>query len=726
MRPKIRAKGKNMSNIISTEIDSNGLAVLTWDDQSSPVNSLAKAAVEAYAQALETLLKDDKVKGIVLTSGKKEFIVGANLHEIQTMPQDAQTLLDFVKSLHQLMRSMEQGGKPIVAALNGTALGGGLEMALACHHRIAADNPKAVFGFPEVNLGLLPGGGGTQRVARMLGVQAALPWLLQGKQAKVKEAQAAGLINSVVAAEDLINTAKQWLLDNPKAHVQPWDEKKFRLPGGEVQSAKVAQVFMGGEAMLRKKTQGLYLAPQRIMQVVYEGCQLPIDQALDVEARYFVELLMSTQAKVMIRTFFVALQDANKLKNRPKDIERKQFKKIGILGAGMMGAGIAYVSSMSGMEVVLLDSTQESADKGKAYSDNLLKKRISRGKMSKDKAADTLSRILATTDYNDLKGCELVIEAVFEDRTIKADVTAKAEAVIGKDCLFASNTSTLPITGLAQASQRPEQFIGLHFFSPVDKMPLVEIIMGEKTSQHSLAWALDYVQQIKKTPITVNDSRGFYTSRVFRTYVQEGMALLQEGVAPALIENAAKLAGMPVGPLALSDEVSLELMDRIGSQTKIDMGDAYVSHPSDTLVEQMVHELGRIGKKANKGFYDYPADPKEKKSLWPGLAEYYPPAAEQPSVDYIKQRLLYAQAVETLHCVAEGVITRAHEVDIGSIFGWGFAPNTGGVISFVETIEGIDQFIANADKLADQYGERFRVPQHTRDMAKNKQSYYAA
>ena len=713
-----------MSNIFSTEIDSNGLAVLTWDDPSGPVNSLAKAAVEAYAQALETLLKDDKVKGIVLTSGKKEFIVGANLHEIQTMEQDAQILLNFVKNLHQLMRLMEQGGKPIVAALNGTALGGGLEIALACHHRIAADNPKAVFGFPEVNLGLLPGGGGTQRAARMLGVQAALPWLLQGTQAKAKEAQAAGLINSVVPAEQLIESAKQWLLDNPKAHVQPWDEKKFKLPGGEVQSAKVAQVFMGAEAMLRKKTQGLYLAPQRILQAVYEGCQLPIDQALDVEARYFVELLMSTQAKVMIRTFFVALHDANKLKNRPKGVEKKQFKKIGILGAGMMGAGIAYVSAMSGIEVILLDSTQASADKGKAYSENLLNKRIARGKTSKDKAAKTLGLITATTDYNDLKGCEMVIEAVFEDRAVKADVTAKAEAVLGEDVIFASNTSTLPITGLAEASQRPAQFIGLHFFSPVDKMPLVEIIMGEQTSQHSLAWALDYVQQIRKTPITVNDSRGFFTSRVFRTYVQEGMALVKEGIEPALIENAAKLAGMPVGPLAISDEVSLELMDRIGSQAKKDLGDKFVTHPSDSLLEKMVHQLGRIGKKAGKGFYDYPTDPKQKKSLWPELAQHYPVAKEQPSADDIKQRLLYAQAVETLHCVAEGVITRAHEVDIGSIFGLGFAPNTGGVISFVESIEGLDAFIVNADKLADKYGERFRVPQHARDMANNKQSYY--
>ncbi|MFY9179164.1 MAG: 3-hydroxyacyl-CoA dehydrogenase NAD-binding domain-containing protein, partial [Venatoribacter sp.] len=613
-----------MSNVFNTVIDNDGLAVLTWDDQSAPVNSLANAAVTAYAQELEQLLNNDAVKGIVLTSGKKEFIVGANLHEIQTMEQDAQSLMNFLKNLHSLMRRMEQGGKPIVAALNGTALGGGMEMALACHYRVAADNPKAVFGFPEVNLGLLPGGGGTQRLARMLGVQNSLPWLLQGKQAKVKEAQAAGLINQVVPADELVQAAKDWLKANPKAHVQPWDEKKFKLPNGEVQSPKVAQVFMGAEAMLRQKSQGLYLAPQRILQAVYEGCQLPIDKALEVEARYFVELLMSKQAKVMIRTFFVALQDTNKLKNRPKDVEKKSFTKVGILGAGMMGAGIAYSSAMSGIEVVLLDSTQESAERGKAYSEGLLKKRVSRGKMKQDKADAVLSRILATTDYNDLKGCELVIEAVFEDRSIKADVTAKAEAVLGEDAIFASNTSTLPITGLAQASKRPAQFIGLHFFSPVDKMPLLEIILGEQSSQHTLAWALDFAAQIKKTPIVVNDSRGFYTSRVFRTYVQEGMALLQEGVSAALIENAAKLTGMPIGPLALSDEVSMELMDRIGTQTQKDLGDAYVSHPADTVVKKMVHELNRIGKKAGKGFYDYPEG--GKKTLWPELAKHFPVA----------------------------------------------------------------------------------------------------
>ncbi len=720
-----------MQTIFTHETDRQGIAVLSWNDIGAPVNALAQTAVSAFAAAMEALLDDESVRGIVLTSGKADFVVGANLKEIQTMPQDATTLLSFVMSLHSVLRRMEQAGKPVVAALNGTALGGGMEVALACHYRIAADNPQARFGFPEVNLGLLPGGGGTQRLARMLGIQAAMPWLLQATQVGTQEAQAAGLIDEVVATQDLIARAKQWLLENPAACVQPWDQKGFRLPGGDVQSAKIAQVFMGAEAMLRKKTMGNYPAPQRILQALYEGCQLPLDQALQVEARYFTELLLSDQSTAMIRTFFVALQDANKLKNRPQEAEKKRFRKIGVLGAGMMGAGIAYSSAMSGMQVVLLDTSQTAAEKGKDYSAGLLNKRVARKKMTAEKATAVLAAIHPTTDFNDLSGCELVIEAVFEERNIKADVTAKAEAVLDADAVFASNTSTLPITGLAQASQRPQQFIGLHFFSPVDKMPLVEVILGEQTSDHTLAWALDYVQQLKKTPVTVNDSRGFYTSRVFRTYVLEGMALLQEGVEPALIENAGRMAGMPVGPLALSDEVSLELMDRIASQTRRDLGDAYISHPADSVVQTMVHTLSRIGKKSGQGFYDYPdaetlANNKDaKKLLWPGLEAHYPAAQQQPDVDSVKQRLLYAQAVEALHCYAEGVITNAYEMDIGSVLGWGFAAHTGGVISFIETIEGAAAFVQQADRLAERCGGRFRLPEKVRAMIAEGRSFYS-
>ena len=720
-------------SIFSYEIDTDGLAVLTWDDQNGPVNSLSQAAMQSLSDKVDELVANVDVKGVVLASGKSDFVVGANLKEILTMQtgdyeKDVASTMEFIRLIHSTMRKMETGGKTFVAALNGTALGGGMEVALACHQRIAADNAKAKFGFPEVNLGLLPGGGGTQRLARMVGVEKSLPWLTQATQVGPKPALEAGLVDQVVAADDVIATAKQWLKDNPEA-IQPWDvsridrKKKFRLPGGEVQTPKVSQVFMGAEAMLRKKTLGNYNAPQKILEVLFEGCQAPIDAALEIEGRGFTQLLLSSQSKAMIRTFFMALQDANKLKNRPKGVDKARFSKVGILGAGMMGAGIAYSSAMSGIQVVLLDSTQESADKGKAYSEGLLTKRVSRGKMAEEKAQGVLSLIKATTDYADLEGCELVIEAVFEDRAIKADVTAKAEAVIGEDAIFASNTSTLPITGLAEASKRPDQFIGLHFFSPVDKMQLVEVILGEKTSDETLAKSLDYIQQIRKTPITVNDSRGFYTSRVFKTYVLEGMALLKEGVAPALIENAGRMAGMPVGPLVLSDEVTTELMDRITTQTKKDLGDAYIEHPADEVVNFMVHEVKRIGKKVGQGFYDYSEDRRDKK-LWSGLAERFPVAAEQPDVEYVKERLLAVQAVETLHCFNENVITNAMEADIGSIFGWGFAAQTGGVISYVETILGLENFIKLADDLAENVGQRYALPAMVREKAEKGESFY--
>jgi 3-hydroxyacyl-CoA dehydrogenase/enoyl-CoA hydratase/3-hydroxybutyryl-CoA epimerase len=720
-------------SIFSYEIDTDGLAVLTWDDQNGPVNSLSQAAMQSLSDNVDELVANVDVKGVVLASGKSDFVVGANLKEILTMQtgdyeKDVASTMEFIRLIHSTMRKMETGGKPFVAALNGTALGGGMEVALACHQRIAADNAKAKFGFPEVNLGLLPGGGGTQRLARMVGVEKSLPWLTQATQVGPEPALEAGLVDQVVAADDIIATAKRWLKDNPAA-IQPWDvsridrKKKFRLPGGEVQTPKVSQVFMGAEAMLRKKTLGNYNAPQKILEVLFEGCQAPIDAALEIEGRGFTQLLLSSQSKAMIRTFFMALQDANKLKNRPKGVDKARFSKVGILGAGMMGAGIAYSSAMSGIQVVLLDSTQESADKGKAYSEGLLTKRVSRRKMAEEKAQGVLSLIKATTDYEDLEGCELVIEAVFEDRAIKADVTAKAEAVIGEGAIFASNTSTLPITGLAEASKRPEQFIGLHFFSPVDKMQLVEVILGEKTSDETLAKSLDYIQQIRKTPITVNDSRGFYTSRVFKTYVLEGMALLKEGVAPALIENAGRMAGMPVGPLVLTDEVTLELMDRISTQTRKDLGDAYIEHPADEVVNFMVHEVKRIGKKVGQGFYDYSEDRRDKK-LWSGLAERFPVAAEQPDVEYVKERLLAVQAVETLHCFNENVITNAMEADIGSIFGWGFAAQTGGVISYVETILGLENFIKLADDLAENVGQRYALPEMVREKAEKGESFY--
>lgn len=716
------------ANIMQYHIDNDGIATLMWNDSNAPVNAMSQQAINALTETVEALVNDPQVTGVIVTSGKSEFVVGANLKEILTLKtgdrqHDIQQISAFIGDVHRLMRLMETSGKPFVAALNGSALGGGLELALACHHRIAARQSSARFGFPEVNLGLLPGAGGTQRLARLLGIEKALPWLTQGLQLDSDKAHAAGVIDEVIEAEQLLAAARQWLLDNPQP-VQPWDmalknkRHKFRLPGGEVQSAKVAQTFMAAEAMLRKKTYGNFMAPQEILQVVYEGCQLPIEQALTVEMRAFVELLLSDQATAMIR----GLQQLNKRSHRPKDCAKRQFKKVGILGAGMMGAGIAYSTSLKGLDVVLLDSEQQRARQGKAYSEQLLKKRVEAGKISQQSADKQLACILPTTDYADLSDCDLVIEAVFEDRSIKADVIAQAEAVVGKDTLLASNTSTLPISGLATACLREQQFIGLHFFSPVDKMPLVEIIVGEKTSEQSLAWALDFVQQLGKTAIVVNDSRGFYTSRVFKTYVLEGMALLNEGVAPALIENAGKMAGMPLGPLALSDEVSLQLMDRIARQTQADLGDAYTPHPADAVVDYMVHHVDRIGKKVGRGFYDYLDGTKQ---LWSGLDDAFPVAAEQPGVDTVMQRLLYAQAVEALHCLSEGVISDPHQVDIGSIFGWGFAPYTGGVLSFVETIEGFERFIANADALVERCGDRFRIPHQLRELAQTGGSYYS-
>lgn len=712
-----------MNAIFTTDIDAQGIALITWNDPQSPVNTITQVAMQALEQQIQQLQANEQVQAIVLTSAKNDFVVGANLYEIQRIEPNATALLAYVNSVHRLMRSMEKGNKPIVAALNGTALGGGLEIALACHYRIAADNPKARFGFPEVNLGLLPGGGGTQRLARLLGIQAALPWLLQATQADAKTAQQAGFIDEVVPADELVARAKAWLLAHPQAHVQPWDEKKFTLPKGAVQSAAVLQSLSIAQAQLRKKTQGLYLAPQRILQALYEGGSLPIDQALAIEAGYFVELLLSKQSQVMIRSFFVGLQNINKLKHRPKNIEKKRFSKIGVLGAGMMGAGIAYAAAKNSLSVVLLDSEHSLAEKGKAYSERLLMQQQQRGKISAENAQAILAAIQPTSDYNDLQQCELVIEAVFEDRAVKNKVLQQAQAVLPTQAMLASNTSTLPITGLAQASQRATQFIGLHFFSPVEKMPLVEVIVGPETSEQTLAWALDFVRQINKTPIVVKDSRGFYTTRVFCAYVQEGMALLREGVNPILIDNAAKLAGMPVGPLALSDEVSLELMQRILQQTQQDLGADYQPHPADKVVEKMVGQLQRLGKKVAQGFYDY--SPEKGKIIWPGLAEHFPLATQQPSVEQIKQRLLYAQAVTALHCLAEGVISHADEMDIGSIYGLGFAPQTGGVLSYIETIEGLEHFVVTADKLAKLFGERFWVPEMAREMAQQGQSFYA-
>ena len=611
--------------MLNYSVDAEGIANVELDYPGKSQNILNAASIGAYAEAMQKALADPAVKGVVVASAKKDFIAGGDLAELAGAT-DAAAFHAAISGTHKLMRGIELGGKPVAAALNGSALGGGMEVALACHYRVAADNPKARFGFPEVTLGLLPGAGGTQRVPRLVGMQAAAPLLTEGKRIKAAEALKIGLIHAVVEVGAERTAARQWVMDaiaSGSKPLQPWDAKGSKIPGGGPNTPGGMQMLMAANAMLREKTYDNYPAPKHILSCVYEGLSTNLDTGLAIEARYFTNLVMSPVSKNMIRSLFFGMQEANKLASRPADVPLQKYSKVGMLGAGMMGAGIAMCTAQAGVEVVLLDTTQEAAEKGKAYAAKQWGKQVARGRMTQDAVDALLARIKPTADYADLKGCELVIEAVFEKREIKAEVTKKAEAVIGGDAIFASNTSTLPITGLAEASARPANFIGLHFFSPAEKMPLVEIIVGKATSDATLARSMDYVRAIAKTPIVVNDSRGFYTSRVFGTYVSEGMALLEEGVPPALIDKAGLMAGMPVGPLALADEVSIELVHKIARQTRADLGAAYVERAADRVAAKMVAELGRLGRKSGAGFYDYPAE--GPKHLWPGLGEHFKP-----------------------------------------------------------------------------------------------------
>lgn len=707
--------------MIDYTLDDDGIAALSWNLPGRSQNVLNGESCAAFFAAASRALQDAAVKGMLVTSAKPDFIAGGDLEWLQAS-DDAETLFARTCELHRALRALETGGKPVAIAMPGSALGGGLEIALAGHYRVAADNPKARFGLPEVTLGLLPGGGGTQRLPRLVGIQASLPLLLEGKRLKAADALAAGILHAVVPAGGEIAAARAWLLDaSRRTATQPWDAKGFRIPGGALTHPSVQQVFMAANALARQKTYGNYPAVASILSCVYEGLLTDLDTGLKTEARYFVKAVLSPQAKAMIRTLFFGMNEANKLAARPAGVPTQRYRKIGVLGAGMMGAGIAYVSAKAGLDVVLIDTSEEAAARGKDYSRKLVDKQVQRGRLTREKADALLAKIVPTTDYARLDGAELVIEAVFEDRAIKADVTRRSETVLAPDALFASNTSTLPITGLAQASARPANFIGLHFFSPVDKMPLVEVIVGRDTSEATLARALDYVKTIGMTPIVVNDSRGFYTSRVFSTYVLEGLAMLAEGVAPALIENAGLLAGMPVGPLALTDEVSSELIHKITKQTRADLGDAYVARPGEDVAARMV-ELGRLGRKAGLGYYDYPANG-GKKALWPGLAREFPVAAEQPDVAALIERLVTVQAVETARCLEERVLTTARDADVGAILGWGFPAFRGGPVSYIHGV-GVDAFVATCDRLAARYGARFAAPGLLREMAAQGRSFY--
>ena len=692
---------------INLTVDAEGIGLAAIDVPGRPMNVLTPEFNEDLAALLQRLADDSGIRGLILTSGKPgAFVAGADIKDMVKRFDAGISAAEgaaMSQALSQLLRRLETCGKPVACAINGVALGGGFEVALACHYRVLDD--KASVGLPEVGIGLLPGGGGTQRVPRLIGIEKAGPILLGGQPLKAAEALKLGLVHAVAPAAELLAAARSWLLGTPDA-TQPWDRKGYRVPGGAGPAAAHAAVsFTMGTAVTAQNTQRNLPAPLAILSCLYEGTILPMDKALQVESKYFGQLLAGPVARNMMRTLFLNKSAADKLARRPDGVPPSKVKTLGILGAGMMGAGIAHVSAAAGIDVVLLDSTLELAQKGRQYSAGLLAKSVERGKTTQDKADAQLARIRATADYADLAACELVIEAVFESRTVKAEVTGKAAAAMPATAVFASNTSTLPISGLAQTFPRPADFIGLHFFSPVDKMPLVEVIMGRDTAPATLARALDYVGQIRKTPIVVNDSPGFYTSRVFGTYFQEGLLLLEEGVAPALIENAARMAGMPAGPLAVSDEVSLELQLKVIEQNLADGQEPTPQLPRVLKVLRgMVREHQRAGRKAGGGFYDYAA---EGKRLWPELARLYPHAAAQPDVEEVKRRLLHIQALETARCVEAGVVADPADADLGSILGIGFPAWTGGTLSYIDTI-GLTAFVAQCEALAQQYGPRFQ------------------
>ncbi|MDR7022541.1 3-hydroxyacyl-CoA dehydrogenase NAD-binding domain-containing protein [Pseudomonas peli] len=714
-----------MTDAIRYEKGQDNIVVLTMDMPGQSANTMNAVYREAMGKIVDRLeAEKDSIAGVILTSAKKTFFAGGDLNElIKVTKADAPAFYQMILNIKGQLRRLECLGKPVVAAINGAALGGGWEIALACHHRIALNNSSIQLGLPEVTLGLLPGGGGVVRMVRILGLEKALPYLAEGKKVRPDAALKAGLIHELASdSDDLLAKARAFIVANPTA-VQPWDVKGYKIPGGTPSSPNVAQMLAIAPSVLRDKTKGCFPAPEKIMCAAVEGAQVDFDTAQIIEARYFTELTTGQVAKNMIGTFWFQLNEINAGGSRPQGFEPYVTKKVGVLGAGMMGAGIAYVSAVTGIEVVLKDISIEAAEKGKDYSAKLLEKKVGRGQMSAEKRDGILARIKPTVSDADFEGCDLIIEAVFEDRDLKANVTAAAERAALADAVIASNTSTLPITGLATAVQKQDKFIGLHFFSPVDKMPLVEIIKGEHTSDETLARGFDYVMQIKKTPIVVNDSRGFFTSRVFGTFTNEGLAMLGEGVSAAMIENEARKAGMPVGPLAISDEVSMSLMNHIRQQTIKDLaaeGKQIPEHPAFAVIDMMLNEYKRPGKAAGAGFYDYPAG--GKKHLWLELKARFEKRDAQISQIDVRDRILFIQAIETVRCVEEGVLKSVADANIGSIFGIGFAAWTGGALQFINQY-GVKDFVARAQYLAEQYGERFLPPALLLEKAAKNESF---
>jgi 3-hydroxyacyl-CoA dehydrogenase/enoyl-CoA hydratase/3-hydroxybutyryl-CoA epimerase len=716
-------------------IDGDGIALLTWNMPDRSMNVITIQGIEELSSLVERLTADAAVKGVVITSGKEAFCGGADITLLESLGRayagfakelgEEQAALRFFeesRKLSLLYRRIETCGKPWVAALNGTAMGGGFELALACHHRIAAQNPKTRLGLPEIKVGLFPGAGGTVRVSRMLAPADALQFLLKGDQLRVERAKAMKLIDNIVPPGELVTAAKDWIKAGGKAK-NPWDVDGFKLPGGRVWSPSGMQTFAAANAIYRRETYDNYPAARAILQVVYEGLQLPMDLALRVESRWFAKILRSPEAAAMMRSLFVSMQDLNKGARRPAAVPANKFKRVGIIGAGFMGASIGYVTAQAGMEVVLIDRDQETADKGKAQSQKLITEQVSKGRATAADRDALLARITATPDYGALAGCDLVIEAVFEDRTVKSETFAKAQAAMGDKVVFGSNTSTLPITSLAADFKDPSRFIGIHFFSPVERMMLVEIIVGRDTGDAALAAALDYVRALRKTPIVVNDSRGFYTSRVVGTYIREGHLMLSEGVPAAMIENIGRMAGMPVGPLSLNDEVAVDLAWRILKATEADLGEAAVDRRQKALLSEMVERQGRYGRKNRKGFYDYPEH--GQKRLWPGLADLQPVKLDPDTIDKqeLKDRLLGIMALETARCFEEHVLTDVREADVGSILGFGFAPFTGGTLSYIDMM-GTKRFVAMCEKLAAKHGSRFAPSPLLNEMAAKGESFY--
>src|SRR5665647_371261 len=713
------------------DVDADGIALITWDMADRSMNVITMDVISELTGIVEKVATDIAIKGAVITSGKDAFCGGADLTMLERMgamyagmmknegeEAAAGFVFDESRKLSLLYRRIETGGKPWVCALNGTAMGGGFELALACHQRIASENPKTRLGLPEIKIGLFPGAGGTQRIARIMQPADALQFLLKGDQLSLDRAKAARLVGSEMCIRDRVKASKDWIKAGGKA-VKPWDEKGFRNPGGQVYSKAGMMTFPAANAIYRRETYDNYPAARAILQVVYEGLQVNMDTALRVESRWFAKILRSPEAASMIRTLFVSMQDLNKGARRPANEPAAALKKIGVIGAGFMGAGIAQVSAAAGLHVVLIDRDQETADKGKAALHKALSDRVMKGG-ARD---ELLAFITPTADYNALKDCDLVIEAVFEDRKIKAEVIAKVQAVIGDKAIFASNTSTLPITSLATEFKDQPRFIGIHFFSPVDRMMLVELILGKNTGDKALAVALDYVRAIRKTPIVVNDSRGFYTSRVVGTYIREGHLMLAEGVPAAMIENVGRMAGMPVGPLSLNDEVAVDLAWKILKATEADLGAAAVDPRQKMLLEELVEKRGRFGRKNGKGFYDYP--PNAPKKLWPGLAELQKKKLDPEKIDVeeLKLRLLGMQALETARCFEEKVLTDVREADVGSILGFGFAPFSGGTLSYIDMM-GTKKFVALCRALETKYGARFAPCKLLIEMADRGESFY--